>query len=290
VRVQRLQTAIRDIVDYFEFPTLYRRLPFTLLRRLVIQRLVFKIRPRLAYQPLKRSDADTLDKLIAHKIHAYLHFPFPFNPHLLSMPFSLHGFDFPSIARLNDSAAVTGLARDLNHHLPLFRDIATITLADWTCSVAHCHSPLNADSPSFIRNYTRLSHKLPSSWIVAQSVMQDLRLSIRDTDLSFLLSGRVALQHLVRLDNSPLAPPPQVLRNLASAGLTLLNHVGSWSSASATQPAQIFFQPRTDLGELLRFTSASQSLPALSQWLSSISLPTFTYGCPSLALPPATCQ
>ena len=34
---------ICDIVDSFEFPVLYRRLPFTLLRRLIMQRLVSKI-------------------------------------------------------------------------------------------------------------------------------------------------------------------------------------------------------------------------------------------------------
>lgn len=49
---------IRDIVDSFEFPVLYRRLPFILLRHLVIQRLVSKIQARLPFQPLLRSDAD----------------------------------------------------------------------------------------------------------------------------------------------------------------------------------------------------------------------------------------
>jgi hypothetical protein len=188
---------------------------------------------------------------------------FAFNPHLLSMPFSLHGFDFPSIARLNDSAAVTGLVRDLNHHLPLFRELAAVTLADWTCEVAHCHSPLISESPSFLRNYTRLSHKLPASWIIGQSVMQDLCLSVRDTDLSPLLSGQVALQHLARLEDSPLSPSPQLIRCLASAGLTLLAHAGSWSSAS--NPAQISFHPRDDLADILRFTSASRNLPSLIQ-------------------------
>jgi hypothetical protein len=52
---------IRDIVDSFQFPVLHCRLPFTLLRQLVIQRLVSKIRPRLAFQPLLRSDAEQVD-------------------------------------------------------------------------------------------------------------------------------------------------------------------------------------------------------------------------------------
>ncbi|KAI0279627.1 hypothetical protein BGY98DRAFT_878332, partial [Russula aff. rugulosa BPL654] len=221
---------LRDIVDSFEFPVLYRRLPFTLLRRLVLQRLVSKIRPRLAFQPLLRPDAASLDKAIAHKIHCYLNFPFPFNSQLLTTPFHLHGFDFPSISRLNDSAAVVGLIRDLNHHLPFFRDLASITLADWTCALAHCHSPLHVNSPSFHRNYARLSHKLPSSWVIAHSVMRDLSLSIHNTDLSYLLTGQVSLQHLARASTTPApsTPSPPLIRNLSSAGLTLLSHVGSW--------------------------------------------------------------
>src|ERR1700747_2525616 len=165
---------IRDIVDSFDFPVLYHRLPFTLLRCLVIQRLVSKIRPRLAFQPLLRSDAASIDTAIVHKVHCYLRFPFAFNSTLLSLPFHLHGFDFPSISRLNNCAALQGLLRDLNHHLPLFRDMASISLADWTCSFAHCHSPLTSNSPSFPRNYNRLSHKLPHSWLIAHSVMRDL--------------------------------------------------------------------------------------------------------------------
>jgi hypothetical protein len=110
----------------------------------------------------------------------------------------LHGFAFLSIARLNDYVAVTGSLRDLNHHLPLFSDMARITLADWTCSISHCQPPLLASSPSFERSYARFIHTLPRAWIVAHSVLRDLRLSISDTDLSYLLTGQLSLQHLAR--------------------------------------------------------------------------------------------
>lgn len=192
------------------------RLPFTLLRRLIIQCLVSKIRSRLAFQPLLRSYADSLVRSIAHKIHTYLRFPFPFNSQLLSMPFHLHGFDFPSISRLNDSAAVLGLLRDLNHHLFFFCDLASVSLADWSCSLAHCHSPLHANSTSFHRSYPCLSHKLPSSesWVIAHSVMRDLQLSIHDTNLSYLLSGQVTLQHLARLSTTPSTSSLHLIRSL----------------------------------------------------------------------------
>ena len=279
---------IRDIVDSFQFPLLHCHLPFTLLRRLVIQRLVSKIRPHLAFQPLLRSDAEQVDRLIAHKVHTYLQFPFPFNSQLLSMPFHLHGFDFPSISRLNDSAAVLGLIRDLNHHLPLFRDLASISLADWTCSLAHCHSPLHAASPAFHRSFARLSHKIPSSWVIAHSVLRNLSLSIHDTDLSYLLSGQVALQHLARTSEFPSTPSSHLIRQLTSAGFTQLSDIGSWSPGLL--PTHFSFQPHADLPDLLHFTSALPSLPSLTAWLSSLSLSSLTYGSPSLALPPRTRQ
>ena len=78
------------------------------------------------------------------------------------MPFDLAGFGFPSISQLNDAAAFLGLIHDLNHHLPLFWDLALISLADWTCLYAHCHLPLNIQSPSSW-NFSRLFHKLPHS-------------------------------------------------------------------------------------------------------------------------------
>jgi len=143
---------LRDLVDSFKFPDLRRRLPFTILRRLVIQRLVSRLQPRIGFQPLLRADADTLDTAIARKIHDYLRFPFPFGSTLLTLPLHLYGFDFPSVARINDVAAVSGLLRDLNHHLPLFSNMARITLADWTCSLAHCTSPLRLHSPAFDRS------------------------------------------------------------------------------------------------------------------------------------------
>jgi len=67
--------------------------------------------------------------VIARKVHDYLRFAFPFNSVLLSIPLRLRGFGFPSVARLNDCAAVTGLLRDLNHYFPLFSDMERITLA-----------------------------------------------------------------------------------------------------------------------------------------------------------------
>ncbi|KIM41396.1 hypothetical protein M413DRAFT_411084, partial [Hebeloma cylindrosporum] len=129
---------IRDLILNFDFPILSRRLPLTALRRIISQRIISKIRPYLTLQPISAPDALSLDHLLATKVHEHLGFPFRFNTQLLTSPLHHRGFAFPSISRLNTSLAVTGLQRDLNHHITPFREMAAITLADWTCLFNSC--------------------------------------------------------------------------------------------------------------------------------------------------------
>ncbi|KIM42930.1 hypothetical protein M413DRAFT_70252, partial [Hebeloma cylindrosporum] len=129
---------IRDLILNFHFPILSRHLPLTALRRIISQQIISKIRPYLALQPISPSDALSLDHLLATKVHEHLGFPFRFNTHLLTSPLHQRGFAFPSISRLNASLAVSGLQRDLNHHITPFRKMAAITLADWTCLLNDC--------------------------------------------------------------------------------------------------------------------------------------------------------
>ncbi|TFK86683.1 hypothetical protein K466DRAFT_523778, partial [Polyporus arcularius HHB13444] len=184
---------IRQLIVDFAFPNLPTRLPLTALRRILTQCLISRIRPYLSYQPITRDAADELDRLIAHRVHEYLGFPFHFNTYLLFAPFTHLGFDFPSIARLNDTAAVQGLLRDLDHHVPTFRTMARITLADWTCSLNDCRLPLEG---TVTRSFHRSQRVLPQSWVIALDVLKAYGLAIRPTDQSFLYRGDVALRHL----------------------------------------------------------------------------------------------
>nr|VWO97891.1 Cytochrome P450 3A13 [Ganoderma boninense] len=133
---------IRAIITNFSFPVMHTRLPFMAVRRIISQCLISCIRPYLSYQPITRARAADLDHLLAACVHHYFRFPFRFNSSLLFLPITHFGFDFPSIVQLNDIAAISGLIRDLNHHVPTFRTMARITLADWTCLLNHCQSPL----------------------------------------------------------------------------------------------------------------------------------------------------
>ena len=74
---------IRDLISDFHFPTLSRRLPLT---AVISQRIISKIRPYLAFQPISPSDGFSLDHLLVTKVHKYLGFPFRFNMQLLTSP------------------------------------------------------------------------------------------------------------------------------------------------------------------------------------------------------------
>ncbi|KAG2101811.1 uncharacterized protein F5147DRAFT_526232, partial [Suillus discolor] len=184
---------IRDIIVSFSFPRMHCQLPLTALRRIISQCLVSRIRPLLAFQPVTRMQAQQLDHMIARHVHDYYHFPFHFNSTLLSLPTDLFGMGFASISCLNDTLALQGMLRDLNHHIPAFHTMAAITLSDWMCSLNHCMYPL--DGPSLQQSFIRLKRALPMTWIIAHETLRHSELSVPTTDQSFLL-GDIALRHL----------------------------------------------------------------------------------------------
>ncbi|PBK65559.1 hypothetical protein ARMSODRAFT_851529, partial [Armillaria solidipes] len=261
---------LKGLISSFDFPSLQNiRLPLPALRRVLSQCLVSKLRPHLAYQPISDTDAVHLDHLIAAKVHEYFSFPFHFNSSLLSLPLSLHGFDFPSVSHLNRVAAVNGLLRDLNHHIGTFQNMARITLADWTCQLNHCVFPLHGTSlnASFMRHQS----SLPFQWRLAHDTMRQNGLSIRNTDLSFLFYGDVSLRHLNRTLPPPLTLPPQFITNLANAGLTYLFDTAFFST-DPLDHAVLRLQPRLNVQFQNATTRAEEQWLQTSQWLSSLTL------------------
>ena len=258
---------IRAIIASFSFPVLHTRLPFTAVRRIIVQCLVSQIRPYLSYQPISRAHAGELDHLLASRIHRHFRFPFQFNSSLLFLPVSQFGFGFPSITSLNDNAAVSGLVRDLNHHVSTFATMARITLADWTCLLNGCCSPLEGATT---RSFTRARRVLPAAWVTALAVLRQYQLAIRTSDLSYLYTGDVALRHLARLlSHHPLAPSSLTITNLERAHLSHLTHLASWSSPSLSPPV---LSPHPHIAHSLQPFSAGRDWPAVQQWLASLSL------------------
>ena len=257
---------IRALIADFCFPTLHTRLPFTAIRRILLQCLISRIRPYLSYQPVTRARAADLDRMLAARVHDYFHFPFRFNSALLFLPVSQFGFGFPSISQLNDAAAVSGLVRDLNHHIPTFRTMARITLADWTCLLNTCRSPLEGATT---RSFARSSRSLPTAWLIALDVLRHFNLAIRCSDQSFLMAGDVALRHLVRPFATP-TPSSLTITNFERAHFTHLSQLAQWVTPTLSSPA---LHTLPGVADTLRPFSASHDWPILKRWLESLTLP-----------------
>jgi hypothetical protein len=164
-------------------------------------------------------------------VHAILGFPFCPSSLVSTLPLALGGFDFPSLARINDGIAIDGLARDLNHHIPAYRTMALITLADWTCQINRCVYPLNHEGLS--RSFTCFTDSIPAAWIIAHSQMSKLGLSLRQTDQSHLLDGQCSVSHalsLIKLSNPQVEHPTgHAIWSIRSMGCHLLCHIGTWT-------------------------------------------------------------
>ncbi|KAJ7070327.1 hypothetical protein B0H15DRAFT_737458, partial [Mycena belliarum] len=172
---------LKDIIDAFTFPRLTGRLPVTLLRKMVAQNIISRCRALLSLQPVKQVDAEALDARISTKIHAILGMPFNPSSKILTLPVSLHGFGFPSLARINAGIVVEGIARDLNHHIPAYRAMARITLAEWTCNLHNSSCVYPLDGSGLSRSYSHYYKKIPAAWIVAHGIMAAMKppLSLR---------------------------------------------------------------------------------------------------------------
>jgi hypothetical protein len=224
--------------------------------------------------------------MIAHKVHVYIGMPFRFTSSTLSSPLSKWGLNFPSISHLNDALAVSGMQRDLNHTIPTFHNMATITLANWTCQLNHCHSPLSR--PRERHSFSRAKHLLPYSWIHAHHVLHQLDLSFCSTDLSFITSGNVSLIHLYNL----ITPPnqnrssiisPSLLSHFQNSGISFLHQVGYWDFSNNS--LMFFFKPH-NLSFPYYYT-LTREWPKLLSWLQSLpySLTTLSYPSIHLLLP-----
>ncbi|KAF5379366.1 hypothetical protein D9615_006585 [Tricholomella constricta] len=224
---------LRDIINTFHLPYTRRPLPFTALSRIISQRLISKLRPCLQLQPIHPSDALKLDHLVASKVHQYLGFPFRFSTGLFTQPVYARGFGFPSLALINEVACISGLRRDLCHPVELFRVVAAVTLNDWTCSLNACLSPVQHPLPP--PSSAKYLPKMPASWIFANNSLYKNQIRLYPTDLSFLLSPDLSIEHYANLlDTTPSFSPPHpsptisrlLLSRMYRRGFHTLRHLG----------------------------------------------------------------
>ena len=223
---------LHDFIEAFTLPKFVGPTPITLMRKIAMQSIASRARALLSFQPITDSDALKLDRSVAAKVHAASGFPWIFNTEIATLPVSLHGFEFPSIRRINASIAVDGLARDLNHHIPAYRNMALITLADWTCFVNDCVNPLT--EPGINKDFTRRIHfnTIPAAWIIAQKEMASMKppLCLIPVDQSFVLKGDVSISHCLKLlkTHNRSFPSGSTAYSLRAAGIRLLKQLGRW--------------------------------------------------------------
>jgi hypothetical protein len=184
----------------------------------------------LSIQPIKPGDALSLDKMIASKIHLITGFPYNPNTDILMLPLDLHGLDYPSLVRINAGIAMEGLWRDLNHHVPAYRNMARLTLTDWTCTINRCVYPL--DGKGLLKDFTGHYWKIPAAWIIVHKVMTtlELKMALRVTDGSHILCGEVSLSHILNIAKAhgKLVPDGRAVKTLSLRGIVHLANIGSW--------------------------------------------------------------
>ena len=149
--------------------------------------------------------------------------PFHFNTSILTAPVADWGLEFPSIFRFNSSLAVLGLQCNLNHHLSSFRNMAQITLADWSCQYNHCHPALTV--PNQPRSFSCLRCFIPYTWTHAHAVLQKTNTSFLSTDLSYIILGSVSLHHLNNLLPQPHRPRWVIAREIGGLAVTTVVRV-----------------------------------------------------------------
>jgi hypothetical protein len=173
--------------------------------------------------------------------------------------------------------------RDLNHHLQPFRDIARITLADWSCSFNGCRNPLQFASQSYPACN---SPYIPSTWQIARTSLVSLNVFFLPTDFSFITAGVVSLRHLHNILHSFIPTdvhlPTRIISNFECHGYQLLHTFGSFTTRPHSSIFS-FFQPANLLFPSSQYYLA-RDWPTVCTWFSFLvpALHHFTCHNPSL--------
>ncbi|KZV89037.1 hypothetical protein EXIGLDRAFT_722026 [Exidia glandulosa HHB12029] len=224
---------VRSIIDNFSLPAFAVRPPLTVIRRAFEQQAMSKIRALLTMQPVSTTEAKALDAKVMSRIHHLMNFRYCPSSSVLTLPIGLHGLGWTNIASLNASLAVEGLARDLNHHIPAYRIMANITLADWTCERNDCVYPFDAAGLNKVI-HTNSKNSIPTAWIAAHETMRTMRprLHLRRTDASHILHGEVSVTHALKVAKATQPNVPAVnataLAVLRRRGIQQLADCGTW--------------------------------------------------------------
>ena len=279
--------TIEEVIANFTYPSLHRRLPITIIRKVTNQMLVTKIRPLLALQPVTDEDAIDLDHKVAKRIHKMLGFPYQANSLLLYLPVEKGGFGFPCLRKINATCTIEGIRRDLNHSIRVFRDMALITLGDWMCSINNCTCPITGD-PTLKRTSSRTP--IPAAWRTAAKLLPMMDLSILQTNQSHWFTGDVSITHYLRRAKA-LHPGTAIEAGgtiswmLKRKGITRTNQMSKWTLT--TGGIETFENEKTSITVTLS-AQAEAGVTKFVNMINDIGLRKMTNGPAQLIIEPET--
>src|ERR1700761_2319956 len=152
--------------------------------------------------------------------------------------------------------AIDGLCRDLGHHIEVYRKMAKITMADWTCTFNNCVCPV--EGKGLLKSHT---HKgsMPMAWVVVQKGLRVAKLELIQTDKSYYRSGDISINHAMNILRGSCQNVKMcgLSQSIKSQGLHNLADIGEWRE----DERQVKFHPRDDS------PSKKQALPkAKEHW------------------------
>lgn len=227
-------SEIRGIIDDIKFPLKHNGWRYTLaLVRMWINVLIMpKIRAKLRTQPIPDKLAYQLDTLLLTLVRNYMHWYYNPARCIMFRTIDHGGFGFQSIQSINRAIIVSGVLRDLNHHMPSYRNMARITYNDWSCLACRCANPfdLSSNAPvdakfgplpfswtecrSMFRSFSRCDvRKRESDGYVGCSkercrevCMYNMKsmqhLFLQNNRIDELLSGSITVSHLLNISSS----------------------------------------------------------------------------------------
>ena len=145
--------------------------------------------------------------------------------------------------------------RDLNHHVGAFRNVARITYAEWMCRYNSCGQVI--DGTGLSKDFSHRYGQIPATWLVAHKVMSTLspKLSLRRTDVSYIMSGEVSIAHITNISKSRGIETldGNNVNCLTRKGITTLQHLGQWKrSGSGRWVFTVTISPDEGGGQKLR--------------------------------------
>jgi ribonuclease HI len=266
---RKMYEELMSVVQTFALPTLNTKMSIAVVRRIISQLLIPKLSARIRLQPLSREQAEKIDTSIAEVVNGYYGWCPRVSADILMAAIEDNGFGFPSITDINAAITVKGLHRDLNHPIKVIRQIAEITMQEWSCTFNQCLNPLHLDNGKILKTrdlQAALIDKIPRAWGTAVTIMDDLELSLVHTDQSYVLDGKISVTHARNLMRANGMEPAEHGRGVSPEDNQWIQNDPAWTEMWKDDfrlPEELHQQHRTTQVNQQKEHSKTQVQPQL---------------------------